>query len=510
VYTLGTLMIKGQTYPDKHPAALIVLFLTEMWERFSFYGMRSLLVLYIVTQLNWGNGEAYMILGAYATLLYLGGIWGGALADRLLGFRQAIIIGGITITCGHFVLAIPGVMPLYLGLGLVLTGTGLFKANITSFLGDFYLPGDPRRDSAYTIFYMGINVGSLFAFIACGYVATRYGWHSAFSLAGFGMLFGLLIFIFGGKYLEDKGRPPCEDTIKKTHLGISYRVWVALGVLAIAALSSFLIHSNEILSYALPVIGVAVLGYWTYLALTHTKEVRQNIFSLMVLMFFMLCFLACWEQQATSLTILSEYHVDRAPSYLAGFLNWVGLEAVPTPWFAMCNAIAVILFGGVLAGAWSWLARHNKEPYDPMKFVIAFLFLSAAYVLLACKTAVVPEGGKLELFWIPLFYAIYTLGELCMMPVGFALVTKLAPKEQRGFFMGAWFMGLAFAQYLAALIAKMTATDDLVGEAAPLSVYADFFTEIAWVTFAAAALLFVLTFFMRPVFHRAEEEKAAA
>lgn len=485
----------------KQPKALTVLFLTEMWERFSFYGMRSLLVLYIVQQLNWKEASAYKTLGAYAALIYLGGIVGGLVADRLLGFRRAIILGGIIITCGHFTLAFEHPLALFVGLGLIVCGTGLFKSNITTLLGEFYTPDDPRREAGFSIFYLGINLGSFLAFLACGYVAKRWGWHLAFSLAGFGMLVGLTIFLIGGKHLEGKGETPCPKRLKKSFLGIRFSWCIYLTAFMVAGLVAFLIHQNHWLAGVLPIVGGITLGYALYIAFTGPLQVRYNIFSLLVLMFFMLLFLAFWEQQASSLTLFVENHVNRSAHWLDG---WLGIAEIPAPWFASFNPLSIIVFANIVGFIWFWLATHHKPVFAPMKFVIAFVFLSGAFYLLAWVAKNAPQGELLNMKWIALFYVLYTIGELCIMPVGFSMVTKLAPSDSKGFFMGAWFMGIAFAEYIAAWLAQLTTTDDNIGVSAPMYLYGDFFETLAIWGIGAAVVLSVLSYFMRPVFDRIE------
>lgn len=460
--------------------------------------MRALLVLYIVNQLDWSQKSAYATLGAYASLVYLSNIIGGYAADKLFGFRRAILLGGIVITIGHFCLAFENLYCFYAGLGLVVAGTGLFKANITSFLGDFYHKDDPRRDPGYTIFYLGINLGGLLAFLGCGYVADRFGWHAAFSLAGFGMLLGLLIFIFGRKYLEDKGYPEHPERLSS-----------GLGKLAhlmpfvLAAGFAYLVYETELSEYFLHAIGAIAILYALYIAFTSSSENRKHIFTLLFMMIFLVLFLGFWEQQASSINILVDQYVNRGTSLLERF----NLSEVPTLWFGAMNPVSVLIFGSLIAYIWEWLGEHHKAPFAPMKFVIGFAFLAAAFGSLSYGVENLGSpDAKLHMGWIALFYVIYTIGELCVMPVGFSLVTKLTPHDTRGFFMGLWMVGIAYAEQVAAKLAQLTSLDEGIesGKESSIQAFGDFFSQSAlWILYAAMTLL-VASFILRPIFRKVE------
>lgn len=487
----------------KQPKALFVLFLTEMWERFSFYGMRSLLVLYIVTQLNWGDKAAYATLGAYATLVYLGNILGGWFADQLLGFRRAILIGGITITCGHFMLTFEHAIAFYLGLGLVLTGTGLFKANITTFLSDFYEEHDPRREAGYTLFYLGINVGGFLAFLTCGYTAQRFGWHYAFGLAGIGMLLGLTIFILGQKYLEGKGEPQYPERLKIKVAGIPILTLFCLSMPVVAGLAALIIKNNQILgSLFIPIVGTIVLVYTLYVAFKHTLEERLRILALMVLTAFVVIFIAFWEQQASSVTLFTEYHVDRALPLIVS--NLIGIDVVPASSLPIFNSIAIIVFAGLIALIWERLGERDKAPFAPMKFVIAFLLLGGSFYLLGLPSTLAETGSTINMGWVIAFYIIYSVGEICIMPVGFAIVPKLAPKDYRGYFMGVFFLGIAFAEYAAGVIATLTSVDEMGMERPSISVFGEFFEKAGFVVLCTAAAMLLFSFVMKPIFRKIE------
>jgi POT family proton-dependent oligopeptide transporter len=478
------------------PPALKFLFFSEMWERFSFYGIKALLVLYMIKHLSFHDSAAYSVLGAYATFVYSSLIIGGYLTDKFLGSNKGIIFGAILISLGHFSLAFGEGFIFYLGLGLIICGTGFFKGNITSFLGQFYKEHDPRRDSGFTIFYMGINIGGLVAPILCGYLANRYGWHYGFAAAGVGMLLGLLTFLQGNKTFEGKGEPQNDNQVINT--------LIYSGTILSAPLFALMIQHHEHMNKALPVIGIFTLLYMIKIAINSNAIERANIFTLGLMMIFVLIFLAFWEQIASSLNVFADRYVDRDIS----FLNIKGFKEIPTAWLQSLNALFILLLAPLLSYVWKSFDDIQCKIYTPFKFVIGFILLGLGFLTFkyAANQAVI--NGKASLLYIILGYMFYTAGELAMLPIGFSMVSRLAPSNKSSIFMGIWFVGFAFAQHVAATLAKLTAppqisTEDLSSINGTV-LFERLFSHITSFTFATALILAVISIFTLKVFKRVE------
>lgn len=477
------------------PPALKFLFLSEMWERFSFYGIKALLVLYIIKELSVQDSEAYSILGAYATLVYASLIIGGYITDEFLGFRKGIILGAFLITMGHISLAIGEGAIFYLGLGFIVVGTGFFKGNITSFLGEFYEEHDPRRDAGFTLFYMGINVGGLLAPILCGYLAQRYGWNWGFGLAAIGMIFGLITFTYGNKAFEGKGYLK-----KESNLVINKVIY--LGSILMALLAGYIIKHNEYVGRALPVIGILVIIYVAGIAIKSGPVERENIATLAIMMFFVLIFLAFWEQIATSLNVFSDRYVDRR----INFLDIQGFKEIPTPWLQSLNALFILLLAPIFSWIWEGLNKTKYKVYTPFKFALSFILLGIGFLIFKYSANNAIVNGKCNLIWIISGYLVYTAGELAILPIGYAMVTRLAPKDKKGAFMGVWFIGFSFAQYIAASIAKFTSSPEgqLNDSVQAVSNFAKVFGQISNISFITAFILLLTTIFTIKVFRRIE------
>lgn len=407
-----------------HPRGLFLLCGTELWERFSFYAMRAILVLYLTDQtinggLGWSTQEALKLYGIYTGLVYLTPVFGGWLADNYLGQRRSIIIGGALMAIGQFTLALPNsvvapyeMVAFYVGLGLLIVGNGLFKPNISTMVGQLYGEGDNRRDGAFTIFYMGINIGSLLAGIIAGTASIHYGWKAGFLCAGIGMLISLFMqMIFAKRLLNDIGIEP----VVKQHLRIS--------------------------------------GETEKPKLTPVERDRLKVIVIMSL--FVVIFWAGFEQAGGLMNIYSQQYTDR-------MLN--DFE-VPAAWFQSLNPMFIIIFAPVLAICWRKLEAN--EPSSPVKFAMAMFFLALGFV---CMVGAALEQGsdmtiKASMWWLVGAYFFHTLGELCLSPIGLSLITKLAPLRLMSVMMGTWFCASAVANYVAGLLGSM------VGDAGPLAIF---------------------------------------
>ena len=512
-----------------HPKALFFLFMVELWERFSYYGMRALLVLYLIaTTANGGFGfekkSAYGIYAAYGALVYLTPLAGGYLADKILGFRQSIIWGALLMAAGQFTLSASGgnVYVLYAGLALLVTGNGFFKPNISSLIGRFYPQGDPRRDSAFTLFYMGINIGAFLTPLTCGTIGQLEGWGYGFLCAGIGMVVGLLIFLYTAAqgYLAHHAdppgteRPPTADpgraagdfaeTSAKDHLPVSApvneagdiaeapiaggkpaprsAVLVYVGTFLFLPLAGLLIHENFVMDYLLGSIGLAAIGYMIYLSFEYPVVERQRIWVIIALLFFTTVFWTFFELAGSALNVFTQENVDT---------TLLGID-FPASNFQSVNAFFIMLFAPVFSAMWVWLARKGWEPAAPMKFAVGLLLLSAGFFVLNLGKGAAVAGIMPAMFLI-LLYLLHTLGELALSPVGLSLVTKLAPAKVVGFMMGFWFLSSAIAHQAGKWIASETATEPGASKEQTMNLALAVFNNVGLFALGSGVLLILLS-----------------
>ncbi len=440
-----------------HPRGLFVLFLAEMWERFCYYGMRGLLTLYLTKALLMGDSTAFGIYGAYTALVYAAPVLGGKIADELLGYRRAVVLGGLLMAAGEFVLLGGNEFSLYVGMGLIIVGNGYFKANISSIVGRLYEDGDPRRDSGFTIFYMGINLGALLATTLCAWVGETFGYHYGFGLAGIGMLLGVAVFLGGRNWLEGHGQPPDPERLYgRSKLGISrYWLTVLLSVAAVPALY-LMLRYNQVVGWLLALVAVYVVGNLLVVGFKSGRVQRDRIIVLLILMVFNIVFWACFEQAGTSLTLFADRNVDR---YIS-FLDWE-MGAAMTQFF---NPFYILVFGSIFSAMWIKLERSGLNPNIPMKFGLGIVQLGGGYLLLLVGAQLAGESALVPLWILGFMYLLHTTGELFLSPIGLSMVTKLAPKSMTGTVMGAWFLSFAGSNYVAALLAKLTGGEEGGGE----------------------------------------------
>jgi POT family proton-dependent oligopeptide transporter len=449
-----------------HPRGLALLFIVEMWERFSYYGMRGLLVLYLINRVGWTDGDANRLYGTYTSLVYLTPLIGGYLADRLIGTRRSLVIGGLVIALGHFSLVFENPVNFYLGLALVIIGTGFFKPNVSTMVGQIYREGDPRRDSGFTIFYMGINLGAFLAGIVCGSLAQRLGWSYGFGAAGVGMLAGLIIYmIFRDKYLpgigvmrpQDRANAPAAAAAKEAVEDSKVNPAHAIAGAAVGAIIAFL-AGNTIMGYLFGIIIGAALGI-TLLG-THGEE-RKRVIALFIVAFFVVFFWMAFEQAGSSMNIFADRYTDRM----------VGSFRIPAPWFQSVNAGFILLLAPLFAALWAGLGRRNREPSTALKMAVGLFLLGLGFLFLvvgahgadACVARVGEEAARSQCnvvspMWLVLAYLLHTCGELCLSPVGLSYVTKVAPVKFASLLMGVWFLANSAANFVAGQLAAMTDT----------------------------------------------------
>ena len=442
-----------------HPRGLSTLFFTEMWERFSYYGIRPLLVLFMTAALldggfGFDRETASAIVGIYAFCVYLASLPGGWIADRWLGLQRAIWYGGILIALGHLAIALSAVFhqaTFFVGLILIVAGTGLLKPNISAIVGDLYPPNEPaRRDAGFSIFYMGINIGALIAPLVTGYLGERVGWHYGFGAAGVGMVIGLITFkmrapsTLRGIGLEPSVGPE-EQRKVKMYVGIAVGIIVAVVLMALAGL--FTINAPALAARMRDVVLAMAALYFLYLftlAGLNTDE-KKRVAVIVVLFIFATIFWSAFEQAPTSLNLFAADFTDR---------NLFGWE-VPILWLQSINSFFVITFAPVFAALWMTLGRRGKNPSSPAKFAFGLFFAGLGFLVMVLAANKVIDGGglvKVSMMWLTVSYLLQTFGELALSPVGLSSMTKLAPRRFAGQMMGVWFMAAALGNLIAGIV----------------------------------------------------------
>ncbi len=466
-----------------HPHGLRTLFFTEMWERFSYYGMRALLVLFMVDSARGGMGltdqRATAIYGLYTAGVYLMALPGGWVADRLWGARRAVWIGGIVIAAGHFTLALPSTHAFFLGLILIVAGTGLLKPNISALVGDLYPEGGARRDAGFTIFYMGINLGAAIGPLICSALGEKVNWHLGFAAAGVGMVLGLIQFRASAHLLPadpHPERPPLSPQAR-TLLRIILGAVVCVILLAFAGLLP--LHPEALAKGATAVIvAIAVLYFGGILLYGGLGAVEKKRIGVIIVLFISSAiFWAGFEQAGSSLNLFAERFTDRV---LFGS-SWM----IPAGWFQSLGPVFIILFAPVAAAFWVRLGIIQLDPSLPVKFAFGLILLAAGFGVMALAAVLVGASGLVGPSWLVLTYLLHTFGELCVSPVGLSSVTKLAPTRLVGQMMGTWFLATSLGNLLAGLLAGEFS--DSGGSSLTAG-----FLHMVWLPLLAAGVLFVL------------------
>ena len=441
-----------------HPRGLATLFFTEMWERFSYYGMRALLILFMtaaVTSDNPGLGfevdKAAAVYGLYTAMVYLLALPGGWVADNLWGLRKAVFVGGCIIAAGHFSMAIPTLPTFYLGLMLITIGTGLLKPNISAIVGDLYPEGGARRDAGYSVYYMGINLGGFLGPLLCGYFGEGMNWHLGFSLAGFGMVAGLIQYRRGLRHLGDAGRLDLGDPVLVARKSRTFYLAMA-AVGAVIVLAVLLVRAGALaipLTTVAQSLGVVIVGltvlYFIYLLVAggHTTMEKRRLGVIFWLFLLAALFWSGFEQAGSSLNLFAERLTDRV------MLGW----EMPASWLQSVNSFFIIVMAPVVGGVWVWLANRRANPSIPVKFGLGLLGLSVGFFVIAWGAAnATPENGASPA-WLVVMYFLHTVGELALSPVGLSSMTKLAPRNRVGQMMGVWFVATALGNLIAGLVA---------------------------------------------------------
>lgn len=466
---------------EGHPKQLALLFFTEMWERFSFYGMRALLVLFMVHQLKYADVKANLIYGTYTALVYLMPLFGGIAADKILGYRKAIILGGALMAAGHLILAVPTDWSFFAGMAFLISGNGFFKPNISTMVGKLYRPGDGRRDGAFSIFYMGVNLGAAIGGLICGYIGQEINWHYGFGLAGIFMILGLITFLYGQKSLGEIGLVPKEASGET--VGSQKQLLILLVSLAIIPLFIFLFNNYTLMGKIMFPICIIATVAMVIIAFQQEKEARDKMLTAIVLVAFSVLFWAFYEQGGGSLNLYTERNVNTFGMPAAAINNFI-------------NPFYIILLSFPFAWMWLALSKKDKEPSTPMKFSLSFVQLGLGFFLFVVG-AKLALNGQVSFFWYALGYLLLTTGELCISPIGLSMITKLSPPKFTGMMMGFWFLASALGQHLAGVIGTLMAipSEDgatTVSAVESLSIYSGVFMKIFYVSIGGGLVLLLL------------------
>ncbi len=476
-----------------HPAPLWMLFMTEFWERFAFYGIRWALVLYIVAQFHGGatsgQQEANLIYGSYLALVYAGAVFGGYVADRVIGYQRSILVGAVFMAAGLFMITLPNEDIFKLGLATIIVGNGMFKPNISAMVGQLYALHDTRRDSGFTIFYMGINAGAFFAPIVTGLLAQEFGdgttpaYKVVFAAAGIGMLLALVWFFIGRRQLKGIGAPVGELASPKRLIGVIVGSLVVIPVvymllrLGAATLQIVLSVMFVILALMLIVEGVR-----------EGKVARDKTIAMMIIFFFNILFWCFFEQAGSSFTFLADQIVNR---------DFFGFS-IPVAYFQSVNAVAIIIFAPIIAAVWVMLGKRNVNPSIPRKFGLGIIINGLAFgLLMYALSQLLDPVGQIPAWTLLAVYTIQSIGELCLSPIGLSMVTKLAPTRLVGLGMGGWFLSTGIGNNLSGIFASHVSGDAGMSVASAL----DGYTSGFWILLVGGVLLFLLAPLIQKLMH---------
>ena len=489
-----------------HPKGLFYLFFAELWERFSFYGMRALLTLYMVQEIFKAIAErdaaTAAVYASYGSLVYASTVIGGRISDKILGMRSSIFLGGILMSLGHFVLAIQNDIAFFLALSFIIVGNGFFKPNISTFVGSLYEDGDRRKDSGFTIFYMGINIGGFVAPLLCGWLAAEYGWHYGFGLAGIGMLTGLIFFWKGIKnnVFGERGLPPSTEVYEKKVFGVPQKTFVPIVAFLCAPVIAYILASYKaiaggesflgdetIVGLIFKLIGVGVLLFMAQTIIKSKPDERKKLIMALLITFFMTLFWGFHELSGSVITLFADRNVN-----LDGIMNASQTNAL--------NSMFIIILSIPISLLWAYLSKRNLNPRTPYKFGLGLVLAGLSFYILSLSKGSADANGMVPFAYLFIMYFIISIGELFMSPVGLSKITDLSPKKIVAFMMGIWFLSSSYAFQIVGFISKQLAiesTDANVGGLDTLEVYTDGFALIAIYALGAGVVVLIFSPLMK-------------
>ena len=484
-----------QNFKGKYPKQLWYLFLSEMWERFSFYGMRGMLTLFMadkVVGLKMNDHDANLQYGATQAFVYTLAFVGGLFADKILGFRKSIFWGGFLMILGSFILAVNPNHFFYIGISFTIVGTGFFKPNISTMVGRLYAKDDPRRDAGFGLFYSGINIGALLGGAICVWLGKHYSWNAAFSCAGIVMTISLVIFIFTKRTLGPIGLSPLEGKVPASKIKM-YDIAVYAGSLLILPLILLLVSNSGYTDMFMYTVGPLTMVYFIYETLKYNKEEKQKLVAAMVFIIFSIFFWAFFEQAGGSLSLFAAHNLTDKVA---------GLTIDPNVINNSSNSFFVIIFSPLIGLLWLWLAKRKIEPNTVVKFGFGFLFLAVAFYIFYYTRFFADAHGVTSLNVFTLAYLVITIGELCLSPIGLSIMTTLSPKPMHGVMMGLWFLASAYGQYAAGLLgAGMSVASETATLSQKLTAYTDGYKQLAIYALIAGIVLIAISPLIRKLMH---------
>jgi POT family proton-dependent oligopeptide transporter len=491
----------GQPTFFGHPRGLSTLFFTEMWERFSYYGLRAILILFMTASIADGGlgfpvAKAAAVVGIYTAAVYLMALPGGWVADRVVGQRRAVLVGGAIIAAGHFSMAINGLPTFYLGLLFIILGTGLLKPNISAMVGDLYHDQEgARRDAGFSIFYMGINLGAFIAPLIVGYLGQKVNWHLGFAAAGIGMLLGLTQYVLGAKYLGETGlRPDATDAQRAANMRkLIVGVGAFFALIAILVFFSVSVETIARAGTAVIVGSTALYFLYVFIAGGLTREEKGRVGAIAIFFVAAAIFWAGFEQASTSLNLVAQRLTN---------LTVAGWD-VPASWFQSINPLFIISLAPVFAWLWVWLSKRKREPSSPRKFSAGLILLGLGFLVVMVGTARVASGSIAQMgpWWLILTYFLHTTGELTLSPVGLSTVTKLSPHRMVGQMMGIWFMAASLGNLIAGLLAAQIGAAGVEAGAISPADAVTIFNVVAVVSIGAGVFLLVFGGVVKKMMH---------
>jgi POT family proton-dependent oligopeptide transporter len=488
-------MTKNITNSDssKQPKSLYLLFFTELWERFGFYTLQTIIILYMTKGLYMPDTQANLLYAAFSSLLYLTPTLGGYLADRYLGFQRAISIGGILFIAAYILCAFQSREIFFVGLGILICANGLFKPSVSSIVGELYEEKDPRRDGGFTIFYMGINIGALIPPLIAGSLVSHYGWHAGFILAAIGMIIGQIIFSFGKKYLRSAGRHP-QKSNSPTHPSKLFYGLLSLGIISVVALCQFAFHYPDVINRLMEVSAVAIIIIVFYFLLKEPLIQRKKMIASLVLILISVAFWALYNQTFTSLMLFADRNMDK---HILG----IPLDAEATQFF---NPFFIIALSPILSRLWIRMDQQSLNPSIQMKFTLGVLFMCLGFLLLAFGTHFFGMNGITSPWWLVASYLLQTVGELLISPIGLAMITVLSPKHLVGMMMGVWFFSQALSFSIGGSLANLAAVPANISPAASLTIYSHAFTIYGLISLVMTIISFSLGPFLTKMIQKEE------
>jgi proton-dependent oligopeptide transporter, POT family len=460
----------------KQPAALKVFFMTEMWERFSYYALQSLLVLYMQSILHFSDTQAYLLFGTLGALLYITPVVGGFVADKYIGYKNAVMIGGVALAIGYFLLAVDGRHSFFLSLALLVAGNGFFKPNVSAAVGDLYGPDDHRRDNGFTIFYMGINVGSLIGILLCGLIQNKFGFYPSFFVAAISLVLGVVVFYQGLKRF-----PTINQKISRPMTLIKL-ITIIVSTIACVAVTTLLLRHPDTTNVLLILVATLLIAYIFTFGMRYDKLTRRRLLVCIILSTFGIVFFALYMQMPMTITLFVNRLVDR---HIFGF-------TIPTSSYWALNGIAIITLTPIMIKVWQFFDNRGREIHIPLKFVIGIVLMGAGFLELVAAMKLTAPGHLISSWWLVLSYYTQTAGELALSAIGLAMIAKLSPSEMRGMLMGGWFLSISAATAIAGNIAGFASVPKTVtAKHAVEGIYTHAFLGYGLVSIAIALVLLV-------------------